>query len=487
MGKVRLALLGALVCAAVAASPATADVAGPDIVAFLNAQRAAQGVPAGIAEDSALTAGCAQHNAYGRLNGVLTHGEDPALAGFTPAGDQAGRTSVLYMGTGPWTSTVNPFENAPIHLHQLLAPRLDRMGASEDQGYGCATTLASRDRLAPAADVTYTYPGNGAQDWVPSQLAAESPYTPGELAGIPAGTTTGPYLYVMFDGPDLTPGESAAATSATLTGPDGPVDVAVVDNETPGLAGFLPPGMQVIPRAPLRVGAVYTATVAARVTTQGGAGPSRVFGRTWSFATGTLANAVRILQTVARGLVVDVVVSSAAPGAVVTATGPGTATSQPTGAGGFASLRLDRPGDWQICARAGGPPTSYAAAEDCVPVTVPAPAAAPRPSSAAAPGTAPAATGRPFTISVPRRVRHGRAIVLAVTSSAGFTLRFRVTTPGGRTIYRYPRHRLRGERTWTFRVRVPARYDGRGSSVRLVLRFDPQGRPYTVTRRIRIA
>jgi len=108
-----------------------------------------------------LSDGCAKHDRYGAADGVLTHGEDPAWPGYSPEGDQAGKTSVLYAGGGPWTGSRNPFENAPIHLHQLLAPRMDRLGAAEVSGYGCATTLASRKRPAPATDITCSYPGDG--------------------------------------------------------------------------------------------------------------------------------------------------------------------------------------------------------------------------------------------------------------------------------------------------------------------------------------
>lgn len=274
-----------LLLGAIGVLPARADVGGAAIVGYLNAQRAAQGVPAGIVHDPSLSAACANHNAYGAINHVLAHSEDPSQPGYTAAGNYAAGNSVLYQGSGPWSAGHNPFETAPIHLHQLLAPRLDRMGASENQGYGCATTLVSLNRPAPAAHVTYTYPGNGAKGWPAAQVAAEGPYTPGQLVGIPAGTRTGPYLYVMFDGPDLTPSDVARATGAALTGPKGPVSVAVVDNATPGLAGYLPTGMQVIPRTPLRPGASYTASVAARVTTQSGSGPARAFSRTWSFST----------------------------------------------------------------------------------------------------------------------------------------------------------------------------------------------------------
>ena len=41
-------------------------------------------------------------------------------------------------------------------------------------------------------------------------------------------------------------------THATLAGPHGPVAVRTVDDETPGLTGYLPPGGIVIPVRPLR-------------------------------------------------------------------------------------------------------------------------------------------------------------------------------------------------------------------------------------------
>jgi hypothetical protein len=353
------------------AAPARADVSGPDIVAFLNAQRAAQGIPAGIVEDPALSDGCAKHDNYGALNHTLVHDETMGNPGYTTEGKQAAQTSVLYSGGGPWSATKNPFETAPIHLHQLLAPRIDRMGAAETQGYGCATTLASRNRPAPPADITYTYPGAGATGWTTAQTAFEGPYTPGERVGIPAGTETGPYLYVSFDGPDLTPIDTATATAATLTGPAGPVDVAVVDNTTSGLTNYLPTGMELIPRAPLAPGTTYTSTVAATVTTQGGGGPARGFSHTWSFTTsGIRPNTVKItgFDGVYRPL--GVVVQSTAPGAIVDATGPGTAMSAAVGADGIAHLDLDADGVWQFCARSGGGTTGYAVATHCLSTSV---------------------------------------------------------------------------------------------------------------------
>jgi len=277
-----LAALAALAIVALLAPPrAAADAAGPDLVGYVNALRAAHGIPAQIAERASLSAGCALHNRYGAINDVLTHVEGAGAPGFTAAGAAAGATSVLYRGAR-WTAADNPYEHAPIHLHQLLAPRLDVMGASENAGFGCATTLAGRGRPAPAAKVTYTYPADGTTGGRPSEVAAELPQTPGELLGLPAGTETGPYLYVLFDGPGIELREPARVLKAALHGPEGSVAILVADNATPGLKGYLPTGAELIPRRPLAPGTTYTAIVRARV------GATR-FRHRWSFTTGGVA------------------------------------------------------------------------------------------------------------------------------------------------------------------------------------------------------
>lgn len=270
-------LLGAFLACSVATAPASADVSGPQIVSYLNAQRASQGIPAGIVEDPTLSADCSQHNNYERINGVFGHTEDPSKPGYTAGGLYAAQNSVLYEGS-VWTSTNNPFETAPIHLHQLLSPWLDKMGASENQGYGCATTLASRNRPPPPADVTYTYPGNGATGWPVAQTVGEGPYP---------GVQSGPYLYVMFAGANLNPFALARATGATLMGPDGPVAVKTVDNYTPALLNALPTGMWVIPVAPLKAQSTYTASVTASVQGYFGTPPPRTFSYSWLFTTTT--------------------------------------------------------------------------------------------------------------------------------------------------------------------------------------------------------
>jgi hypothetical protein len=267
--------------AAWCAVPAAHALTGEQAVAALNAQRAASGIPAGIVHVPEWSGWCALHNAYERANGgALTHNEDPSAPGYTPEGARAGGASVLAQGDD-WDKG-NPWETAPIHLHQLLAPRLDAMGVDDAGGYVCATTLLSRNGPAPAVDTVYVYPGEGVRHRF-AEIASENPYTPGERIGIAAGTKTGPYLYASVDGPGLSLFADARLTAATLTGTEGPVEVRTVDNYTDGLSGYLPTGGEVIPLRPLRGRSTYTAYVRFEVS-DGGSG-ARVVERTWSFAT----------------------------------------------------------------------------------------------------------------------------------------------------------------------------------------------------------
>jgi hypothetical protein len=270
-----------VICAVLQVSPAAAAGGAAD-VAKLNAQRAANGIPAGIAHVPEWSQWCDQHISYMEANGGgLSHDEQPGHPGYTVGGQMAGANSVLAYRAS-W-DTANPWETAPIHLHQLLAPRLDAMGVAERDSYVCATTLLSRNRPAPASNVIYTYPGEGARHRF-EETAAESPYTPGERVGIAKGTRTGPYLYLMADGPALDPFSHARITSASLTGPGGAVVLKVVDNFTSGLADYIPVGGQLIPERPLEPSTSYTARVSMQVFPSAGTAPVAI-SRQWSFST----------------------------------------------------------------------------------------------------------------------------------------------------------------------------------------------------------
>jgi hypothetical protein len=256
--------------AACLVSPATASATTPaQAIANLNAQRAANGLPADVVENPEWSEGCRLHNVYRAANGrgAHPHDEDPALPHYTELGRRAARSSVL--GAGGWPADgTNPWEDAPIHLMQVLAPDLAVTGWAD----GCMWTWPGYTRPAPHRPTLLSYPGDRATIY-PQQRAVEWPFTPGELVGL-GGAVTGPHLYVFAPGT-----RRARIAAAALTGPGGAVDVRTVDNHTPVLGSYLPSGGIVIPAAPLRAGARYTASVTVAAD---GAPPLT---RRWTFRT----------------------------------------------------------------------------------------------------------------------------------------------------------------------------------------------------------
>ena len=233
-------------------------------IGYLNAQRAAHGLPAGIVERPEWSDGCAKHATYLQLNGEdlnNPHDETPGKPGYTLEGQAAAQSAVL---GGTWyTPDVNPWEDAPIHLMQLLGPELAETG----YGSGCMWTWPGYTRPAPPTPTTYTYPGPGTTIY-PTYRGAEWPFTPGDFVGLPQGTTTGPHLYVFVFGGNT---DRVHLTAATLTGPTGATEVRMVDNFTANESGnigqYLPPGGIVIPVNPLTPLADYHATVDGSTTT----------------------------------------------------------------------------------------------------------------------------------------------------------------------------------------------------------------------------
>jgi hypothetical protein len=267
----------ALGAAAALATPAVAAAATPaGVLAALNAERAANGLPAAVGEAPEWSTGCALHNDYRAANGgaAVGHEEEPGRPGYTPEGDLAGRSAVL---AGASWDAGNPFADAPIHLMRIMDPRLVRAGVDDRPGLTC---LAVMGGLGPAAatDVVHTVPGDGRTAVPVSQVADEWPFVPGDLLGLPAGTRTGPHLLVLADGPFARDGGTRLA-GVRLVGPLGRVEVRWADDAHGRLGPFIPPGGIAVPVAPLVAGSVYRASA-----TVVGAGGVRLR-RTWSFRT----------------------------------------------------------------------------------------------------------------------------------------------------------------------------------------------------------
>jgi hypothetical protein len=355
------ALLAAIAAVATTAAPAHAATA-QQTIALLNAQRAGNGLPANVVEDPRLTGDCAAHDRYMALNHTLTHFEQPGAPGYSVGGAYAGKNAVLSQG-GNWDNG-NPYENAPLHLDQLLAPRLTSVGSADARGYSCTTTFPGWTGPDPAATTVYTYPGDGSTIY-PSEVAREQPWTPGELAGIPQSRRTGPYLLVFVDAPGQTPfGNPATLSDATLRGPDGPVALDTTDGGTavPGggtLGSYMYPGGFIIPLRPLKPGTGYHAHV---LVTFAGVQTAR----DWSFTTS--GGDPRSKLTAKHG---TLSFASRSPQPIqVTFTRSGGRHAPPITVhpGATVSLSLT-PGSWQACGHQ--PATAvYAAYDGCVTIIV---------------------------------------------------------------------------------------------------------------------
>jgi hypothetical protein len=316
---------------------------GSGAVAQLNAQRGANGIPAGLVEDRTLSDDCLAHDHYMALNHTLTHSEIAGNPGYSIGGAYAGQNAMLAQGAD-WSSG-DPYEFAPLHLDQLLAPRLSFLGSADAEGFSCTTTFPGWLRSDPAAVTVYTYPGPGVAIYS-SEVARELPWTPGELVGIPQAARTGPNIIVLVDAPrQSAKGNPATLTNATLTGPTGPVTVKTVDGTTAlpqgggVLAGYISPGGFIIPAAPLAAGATYHAHVVV-----GFAGQQTP--HDWSFTTRGKSPQSRLSL---RGTSLSFRSRAAQPIQVTfTRAGGAHARGVEIRPGHTARLRLD-PGSWQAC------------------------------------------------------------------------------------------------------------------------------------------
>ncbi len=176
--------------AVVQAGTALADLSSPQIIAALNTQREANGIPP-VREDAQMAAGCAAYDGYVVRNGLSVadeHFEIPGKPGYTAAGDHAARTSVLAdqigvtpplggifgFGGGPlftigWQYG-DPWNHAAFHLFQLMNPALALSGGDERTArlrdgtwvrLECLNTFAGPWRTPPAKPRVYFYPGPG--------------------------------------------------------------------------------------------------------------------------------------------------------------------------------------------------------------------------------------------------------------------------------------------------------------------------------------
>ena len=214
-----------------------------------------------------------------RHTGSITHAEDPTSPYFTEAGNWAGTHAVL-ASAEPWTADNFIWETAPLHLAQLLAPQLSRVGIADDGQYVCMTTWPGYLRAPPATNTVVGYPGPAVSIYS-TEFSSEWPTTPAIALGL--ANPTGPHIYVYAWGPAAIEGIGAdglpiAIARATLTGPEGSVPVRLVDGRNPVIGRYLANASAIIvPERPLERARTYAVTVEFTDGTTGA----------WTFATET--------------------------------------------------------------------------------------------------------------------------------------------------------------------------------------------------------
>jgi hypothetical protein len=186
------------------------DSSPKSIIAALSRERASYGLPP-VHERPALSAGCAAYDRYLIRNGrqylLLDSGhfETPGRPGYTRAGDQAARTSVLAFGSTLAWSQADPWDSAAFHIFQLLNPAIAVSGADErpmnlGAGYGtvnleCLRTFVGPFRRGPSTMRTYFAPAGGQP--VPAFVVNGENQT---IFGTAPGRMGPPLLFVYFLG-----------------------------------------------------------------------------------------------------------------------------------------------------------------------------------------------------------------------------------------------------------------------------------------------
>jgi hypothetical protein len=276
------AALAAIAVLGASAAWANASASNGAIVAAINHERAANGIPT-VTENAVWSRRCRAHDEYMSRNSVLGHTENMARPAASKAGAWAASNSIL--ASSSWLAG-NPYANAPIHLIQLMNPLLRSVGVDEHGGFTCTTTWPGIADDRGSAPKVYSYPSDGATGVPYAEAAVEFPFTPASALGL--GKTTGFNVMVWAVG---LPG--ARIVAASLTGPGGArVALKAADVTHRTLGEYLPAGSAfLIPVAPLAPATRYTASVSF------GDGSGTRAGRTWRFTTAAAPADVELAAT----------------------------------------------------------------------------------------------------------------------------------------------------------------------------------------------
>lgn len=191
-------LVGAAANAAVRTpvAGAGAHAQGEAVLKVLNGQRAVNGIPA------------------------FTKDEQNFASAWCPkegAKFPSGEWEQDWSPRDTWNKSTTPYLRAPLHQQALYNPLFTVMGDESYRGQDCFG--AGGPAKEPSSPHFYTViQAQGRRDVPTSETADEGPFTPGQLVGIKAGATTGPYVILYATG---LPGECGycgqASSSAEIS------------------------------------------------------------------------------------------------------------------------------------------------------------------------------------------------------------------------------------------------------------------------------
>ncbi len=314
---------------------------GASAIAFLNQQRAANGIPP-----------------------ITTINQGDAQS-WCPNEDAPGASGIVSFGADAWGADTSPWDNGPLHQGAEYDPLVMTAGEVNVDGNACLG-FGKQERVPPSTPTAYAFVGDEGPRNVPTMrdVVNELPFSPQELVGIPAGRTGPQPIFYIYG---LGTVHAAQWSLKTVTGQAVP-NVKMVDSRAPGLAHY--PGWHLSERAflvppPLRNGTSYVITV----EWQGSNGLE--ISQVVPFATELASNNVDIY--VARGIVHA---ESLARGgkAVLSRSGRKVRVRLTSKSYGYfrATLPVSRltPGRWRACVSSGGGTSGYVARTRCVTVRV---------------------------------------------------------------------------------------------------------------------
>jgi uncharacterized protein YkwD len=227
--------------------------AAGEVLACINRYRKEAGLPT-VALDESLSEACAAHARYLALNGATLEGrnvndQDPKLPGYSAAGQEAARTSDVYLETPSPTAQAEDLIATGLRRVYLLDPRLRRIGfgCAHDLGRGWMCVL---NLIQGRGERVVLYPGPGQQD-VPASGPDRPPQAPGQEAGFPI-TAHFPAGFPVRQASASLRDDQDREVEAWVTTPESPAD--------PAYQGQM---IALVPLRALRPGVTYTATATA--------------------------------------------------------------------------------------------------------------------------------------------------------------------------------------------------------------------------------